>query len=124
MRELVLVAAGGAIGAASRWALGGWIADRLGPGFPWHTMVVNITGALLIGIVMGASVDRSLISSDWRTFLGTGVLGGYTTFSTLAYETTRLLEQGFWGQATLNMAGSGVLGVVAAVAGLAIGRAL
>jgi CrcB protein len=120
----MLVAAGGAIGAATRWALGGWVAGRLGPGFPWHTMIVNLTGALLIGMLMGASVDRSLVSTDWRTFLGTGVLGGYTTFSTLAFETTRLLEQGFYGQAVLNMAGSGVLGVAVAVAGLALGRML
>jgi len=124
VRELLLVAAGGAIGASARWAFGGWIADRLGPGFPWHTLVVNITGALLIGVLMGASVDRSLIGGDWRTFLGTGVLGGYTTFSTLAYESVRLMERGLVLQAGLNMFGSGALGIAAAVAGLVIGRML
>jgi CrcB protein len=124
VRELMLVAAGGALGASARWALGGWIADRIGPGFPWHTLVVNVTGALLIGLLMGASVDRSLIGGDWRAFLGTGVLGGYTTFSTLAYESVRLMESGFVGQAALNMFGTGVLGIAAALAGLLLGRML
>lgn len=124
MRDLVLVAAGGALGASARWALGGWIADRVGAGFPWHTLVVNVSGALLIGILMGASVDRSLVGPDWRIFLGTGVLGGYTTFSTLAYESVRLIEEGLVGQAALNMFGSGAAGIAAAVAGLAIGRLL
>ncbi|MDO8964386.1 MAG: fluoride efflux transporter CrcB [Coriobacteriia bacterium] len=122
MKELLLVAAGGALGAAARWGLGGWVAERLGPGFPWHTAVVNVSGALLIGLLMGVTMGRASVSPDWRAFLGTGVLGGYTTFSTLAYETVRLIEQGFWGQATLNMFGSGALGIVAALVGLTLGR--
>lgn len=124
MLDLALVAAGGALGASARWLIGGWLADRLGPAFPWHTMVINATGALLLGVLMGATLDRGLGSPGWRVFLGTGVLGGYTTFSTLAYESVALLQQGLYAQAALNMFGSGALGIVAAVAGLAIGRAL
>jgi CrcB protein len=124
VRDVALVAAGGALGAAGRWVLGGWLAERFGPSFPWHTMVINVSGALLLGVLMGAALDRGLVSSDWRVFLGTGVLGGYTTFSTLAYESVALLEQGLYARAALDMFGSGVLGIVAAVAGLAIGRAL
>lgn len=122
MRELLLVAAGGALGASARWALGGWLADRLGPSFPWHTLVVNVSGALLIGVLMGLSLGRSLVGPDWRVFLGTGVLGGYTTFSTLAYESVRLMEQGLLGQAAANMFGSGLAGIAAVFVGLAIGR--
>jgi len=118
------VALGGALGAATRWVLGGWLAERFGPTFPWHTMIINVTGALLLGVLMGASLERGFISPDWRVFLGTGVLGGYTTFSTLAYESVALFEQGAYGPALFNMFGSGVLGLVAAVAGLAIGRIL
>jgi len=124
VREIALVALGGALGAATRWVLGGWLAERFGPTFPWHTMIINVTGALLLGVLMGASLERGFISPDWRVFLGTGVLGGYTTFSTLAYESVALFEQGAYGPALFNMFGSGVLGLVAAVAGLAIGRIL
>lgn len=124
MRDVLIVAAGGAIGASARWLLGGWLAERLGPSFPWHTMIINVTGALLLGVLMGASLDRGLVWSSWRVFLGTGVLGGYTTFSTLAYESVALLEQGLYWPAAANILVSGVLGLVAAIAGLAIGRAL
>jgi CrcB protein len=124
MRDVALVAAGGAIGAATRWVLGGWLAERFGAAFPWHTLVINVSGALLLGVLMGASLDRALVSPDWRIFLGTGLLGGYTTFSTLAYESVALLEQGLYARAALDMFGSGALGIVAAVVGLAIGRAL
>ncbi len=123
-RDIILVATGGAMGAVARYAIGGFLGDRGAAGFPWHTMAVNISGALLIGILMGASVDRSLIGPDWRLFLGTGLLGGYTTFSTLAYETTRLIEQGLLGPAALNMFGTGVAGIIAAIVGMALGRLL
>lgn len=124
MRDIALVAAGGALGAAARWALGGWLADRLGPAFPWHTLIINVTGALLLGVLMGATLERGLVSPDWRVFLGTGVLGGYTTFSTLAYESVALLEQGAYVPALANVFGSGVLGLAAAMLGLVIGRML
>lgn len=124
MKDVALVAAGGAIGASLRWLLGGWIADRIGVGFPWHTMAINLSGALLLGVLMGLSLDGGLLSADWRIFLGTGLLGGYTTFSTLAYETVALLEQGLYARAAFDMFGTGALGVMAAVIGIAIGRAV
>jgi fluoride exporter len=123
-RDIILVAVGGGLGAVGRYAIGGWLGDRLGAGFPWHTLVVNVSGALLIGVLMGASVERALVGPDWRLFLGTGLLGGYTTFSTLAYETVSLMEQGFPLQAALNMFGTGAAGIVAAVVGMLLGRLL
>ena len=122
-REIILVAIGGGLGAVGRYAVGGWL-GRGDSAFPWHTLAINVTGALLIGVLMGASTDRALIGPDWRLFLGTGVLGGYTTFSTLAYETVRLMEQGFLVPAALNMFGTGVAGIVAAVVGMLLGRLL
>lgn len=120
----MIVAVGGGIGAAARYAIGGWIAERAGGAFPWHTLVVNVSGAFLIGLVMALSLDRALIGADWRLFLTTGILGGYTTFSTLSYETVALMQQGAWWAATGNMLGSAAAGVIAVVAGLALGRAL
>ncbi len=124
MQELAVVAAGGAIGAGMRWWLGGAIAERLGSSFPWHTAVINVSGAFLLGVLMALSAERGVVSQGWRLFAGVGILGGYTTFSTLGYESVRLLEQGLWAQGLANMFGSGLAGLVAVIAGLALGRVL
>lgn len=122
--EVALVSIGGAVGATLRYLVGGAVATRLGGHFPWHTLLVNVSGAFLLGLLMALSVDRGIAGSQARLFLGTGVLGGYTTFSTLSYETVRLLEQGLWSQAAGNMLGSAAAGIVAVLLGLALGRAL
>ena len=124
MRELAAVAAGGAIGASLRWSLGGWIVGRTGPGFPWHTMLINVSGAFLIGVLMALSVEKGVVSGDWRLFLGTGILGGFTTFSTLSYESIALMQDGLWVAGLTNMFASGLAGLVAAWLGMVAGRAL
>ncbi len=124
MREIAAVAAGGAIGATMRWGIGTWIAGRTGSAFPWHTMFVNVSGAFLIGLLMALSLDKGVLSGDWRLFLGTGILGGFTTFSTLSYESIALMQDGLWVQGMANMFGSAAAGLVAAWVGLVAGRAL
>jgi fluoride exporter len=124
VRELAAVAAGGAIGATLRWAIGVWVMSRTSPGFPWHTMFVNLLGAFLIGALMAFSVEKGALSGDWRLFLGTGILGGFTTFSTLSYESIALMQDGLWSQGMLNMFASAALGLIAAWLGLVAGRAL
>ena len=124
LRELAAVAVGGAIGASLRWSLGTWIVGRTGPGFPWNTMLINVSGAFLIGVLMALSLDKGVISGDWRLFLGTGILGGFTTFSTLSYESIALMQDGLWAAGLANMFGSGIAGLVGAWLGLVAGRAL
>lgn len=124
MLEVAAVAVGGAIGATLRWGIGSWIVGRTGPGFPWHTMLINVTGAFLIGVLMALSLERGVVSGDWRLFLGTGVLGGFTTFSTLSYESIALMQSGQWTAGLVNMFGSGMLGLVAAWLGIVVGRAI
>lgn len=102
---------GGAIGAMLRYGLGAWVQGLLGPGFPWSTFLTNITGSLLIGLVLRLSLEGAL-SPEWRLFLAVGVLGGYTTFSTFSWETLTLVQQGEWLKAFLYVAGSVVLGFV------------
>ncbi len=121
---IVSVFVGAGVGGTLRYVLGGWITERLGAAFPWHTLVINVSGAFLLGVLMALSVERGIISSDVRLLLGVGVLGGFTTFSTLSYETVALLQQGFVLQGAANMLGSSVLGIGAAVAGLVAGRAI
>jgi CrcB protein len=119
----LLVAAGGAIGAALRYLLGGWISSRLGPDFPWGTFIVNVSGCLLIGTVLGL-VERGALPGAARLFVAVGMLGGYTTFSTFGYETLRLLEGGELLSAALNAFGQLGLGLVAVYLGLVAARIL
>lgn len=124
MREAAIVAAGGAVGAASRYLIGVALTGRAGTGFPWATFAINIGGAFLIGVLMALSLERGAVSANWRLLLGTGVLGGFTTFSTLAYESLALLQRGLVWQGLGNMFGSGVAGLVAAWLGIVAGRAI
>lgn len=111
VERYLLVMLGGAIGAMLRYGLGAWVQGLLGPGFPWSTFLINITGSLLIGLVLRLSLEGAL-SPEWRLFLAVGVLGGYTTFSTFSWETLTLVQQGEWLKAFLYVAGSVVLGFV------------
>ncbi len=117
-----MAAAGGAIGAGLRYSLGTWIVARTGSAFPWHTFAINIVGAFLLGVLMALSLEKGIVSGDWRLFLGTGILGGFTTFSTLSYESIALMEQGLWAAGLGNMFGSAVAGLAAAWLGIVVGR--
>lgn len=124
LSPIIQVFIGAGVGGALRYAVGGWIAERWGATFPWHTMAINVGGSLLLGMLMALSVERGVVSSEWRLVLGVGVLGGFTTFSTLSYESIALLEEGMILQGAGNMFGSAVLGLAAAVVGLFMGRAI
>ncbi len=117
----IWVVAGGGIGALSRYLLAGWIDNRHGPG-PLGIFVVNISGALIIGFFMTLAEERFLFSPDLRRFVATGFLGGYTTFSTLSWDTTNLLRDHSYALAVFNGIGSIVLGVVAVYVGIALAR--
>lgn len=118
------VALGGAIGSVTRFLLGTWFLQRLGPGFPWGTLTINVSGAFAIGIVMELAQTRLGLNPYVRLFLATGILGGYTTFSTFAYETYLLGHDGLGVQAAVYGFGSIVAGVIAAVLGIAVARAV
>jgi CrcB protein len=92
MKQLALVAIGGALGAVARWALGGWVLHRTGGEFPWGTLVVNLLGCLVAGVLAGLIVRHNAFSADARLFLMTGVLGGFTTFSAFGVDTAYLLS--------------------------------
>ena len=122
--HIVLIGVGGFAGALTRYAVDGWVSARTAAAFPFGTLVVNLTGSVLIGILFAMTVERGVLSAELRGPLMIGFLGAYTTFSTLALESWRLAEDGSLLLATLNLGGSVVLGVVAVIAGLSIGRAL
>ena len=124
MTPLFLVALGGALGASARYLVGGYLTDRWGASFPWHTLAINAGGAFLLGLLMALSLDRGSIGPSWRLFLGTGILGGFTTFSTLSYESIALIAEGSLLHGLGNMFGSGAAGLAAAWLGLILGRAI
>lgn len=108
----LLVALGGAFGAVLRWAAGRWLP---GTRFPWSTLVVNVVGSLLLGVVVAAA-------DGWpRTLLGTGLAGALTTYSAFALETVLLERQGRRAAAVLNMVASLALGILAFAIGWWIG---
>ena len=117
----IWVAFGGAIGAVSRYLLSGWINTSFGPG-PFAIFVVNITGAFLIGFIATDTQDRFIVDPHHRAFMTTGILGGYTTFSTWTYETMQLVQNGDYLRAGLNAGGSLVVGLVAVYLGIVAAR--
>lgn len=129
VRELLLVATGGALGSVARYAVSGAAQRLLVPGagtfasFPAGTLVVNISGSFLIGLVAGLAESRALLGAEARLLLVTGILGGYTTFSAFSLETLLLLRAG---QATTAMTSVVLqvgLGVAAAFAGFTVAMA-
>jgi CrcB protein len=121
---LVLIAAGGAAGAVARYLVDSAVLVRFSGAFPLGILVVNLTGAFLVGLLGAWIVDRGVLPADLRAPLMVGFLGAYTTFSTLMLDSWRLIEDGLPALAVANLAGSMVLGLVAVVAGLVVGRAI
>ncbi len=124
MSNLLLVGAGGAIGSMVRYLVGLWTLHRWGPGFPWGTFGVNITGSFLIGLLAELIMRKFGASAEMRLFLITGVLGGYTTFSAFSLDTIMLFERGHVALAVTYIAASVVLSILAVFAGLALMRAM
>jgi len=114
---VLYIAVGGAAGAVARYGLAGWVHERMGFGFPWGTLVVNVLGSLLIGLAL-RYLEGARFTPDVRALVAIGILGAFTTFSTLSYETVAFLEDGEWLRAVLYGGGSLLLGVVAVYAGI------
>jgi len=110
MPHLLLVMLGGAIGAGARHLVGAATLARLGPGFPWWTLIVNLSGGLLIGLLAGWFV-RAGGTEQARLFLAVGVLGGFTTFSAFSLETFNMIERGQYGVAAAYV-GASVIGSI------------
>jgi CrcB protein len=109
MKQILLVGAGGFAGSVLRFKIGGWVLHHFDTKFPAGTVVVNLVGCLIIGILSGLAEKRHLLSPDTRLLLITGFLGGFTTFSAFGLETMSLLRRGKLLWALLNI-GLSVLG--------------
>lgn len=120
---LLIVFVGAGLGGIARYAFGGWVQGLAGPAFPWGTLCVNITGALLIGLLY-RFMEGVAIRPEWRLFAGIGFCGGYTTFSTFSYEAVRLLQDGQWLRAFSYAVVSVVLSIAAVFVGFGIAESI
>jgi fluoride exporter len=122
--RFLLVCLGGAIGSGARYLTALWAASALGPAFPFGTLMVNVLGSFLIAFIMHIGSATEIMSPELRVMLTTGVMGGFTTYSTFNYETTGYFRDGAWMIGMLNV-GVTVIGCLAAgLAGLALARLL
>jgi len=120
--ENLWIGMAGFLGAVSRYQVEGWVSRHTRDGFPFGTLTVNISGCLLLGFLTALFVERLVPSPHLRAAVTIGFLGAYTTFSTFAYESLRLGEDGAPARAVLYVVASVGLGVMAAWAGTALGK--
>ncbi|MEX6507683.1 fluoride efflux transporter CrcB [Jiella sp. M17.18] len=124
MLQVLIVAAGGGLGAALRHLAGLAAVRLLGAGFPWGTAFVNVVGSFLMGVLVETLAKRLGASAELRLFLATGFLGGFTTFSSFSLDTAVLYERGDLALAAAYVAGTLLLGIAALFAGLGLVRAI
>src|SRR5712671_5609753 len=116
--RLILIAVLGAVGTLARYGLQGLVQVRMGGTFPYGTLLVNLSGCFLLGLIGQLKLNRLVVSPDWRIAIAVGFFGGYTTFSSFGWETAKMLEDGEWLRATAYVSASVVVGLLLSVAGI------
>ncbi|MBX3169855.1 MAG: fluoride efflux transporter CrcB [Candidatus Eremiobacteraeota bacterium] len=122
--KIIAIMLGAALGATGRYLLTTWATARWGPSFPFGTGIINVSGSFLIGVVMIFALIRFPHSDVFRLFWVTGILGGFTTFSSFSYEAMTLIEAGRWQLAVVYLSGSVLLGLAGVFLGAFLARAL
>jgi CrcB protein len=122
--KLLYFSLAGAFGTLVRYGVGSVVQSVAGIGFPWNTLVVNVTGCFLFGFVTSLSGEKMVIRLEAREVILVGFMGAYTTFSTFAFETGDMLEKGQYLWAGANLVAQNVVGIAFLLIGLAAGRAL
>ena len=123
MIKILLVGAGGLIGAVGRYAVSGWVHRLMGnPWFPFGTLAVNVIGCLAIGFLAGLAESRQVFAAEVRLFLLIGLLGGFTTFSSFGYESVSLIRDGQMFAAAANVLAQVILGLGGVWLGLILSR--
>lgn len=124
MDKVLWISIGAVLGANLRYWVGDWAAQRFGSGFPYGTLLINLSGSFLLGLIVSMSMENFIIDPRLRLLLTIGFLGSYTTFSTYAYESIALISQGQWGLGLFNLLGSSLLGALFAILGIWLGKVL
>ncbi len=122
IRTLLIVGFGGFIGSILRFLVQIIVEKGLTTTFPWGTFIANVTGSFIIGIVFAFAEKGNVMSSEWRMFLAVGICGGFTTFSSFAYNNLNLIKEHSYGQLLWNVGGSLFLGIFAVYLGIVLVR--
>src|SRR5215213_5585291 len=124
MARFLWICLGGAVVTGARYLLSGWLLRAAGAAFPWGTLAVNVLGSFLLGLLMEVSLTTDLLPPTLRLALATGVLGGFTTYSTFNYETLRFFQEDAWLLGFLNLGATVAACLIAGALGLLSGRLL
>ena len=116
--KIFLIALFGSIGTLARYELQGVVQIRMGGAFPYGTLLVNLSGCFLLGLIGQLTLSRMLVSADMRMAIAVGFFGGYTTFSSFGWETAKMLEDGEWLRASTYIGASVIAGLLLSVAGI------
>lgn len=122
LRTLFIVGSGGFIGSVMRYLVQYFMEKVLSSTFPWGTLIANIAGSFVIGVVFALAEKGDLMSAEWRIFLAVGICGGFTTFSSFAYNNFSMLNERAWGAFLLNTGGSLFAGILAVYLGIVLIR--
>lgn len=124
METFLIIGLGGVVGANLRYLVSVWAVDRFGVGFPWGTLLINLTGSCLLAVFMGWLANHANIDPRVRLLVATGFFGAYTTFSTYTYDSIAMFGTGNWVGALGNIVGTNLLCLASALVGLAVGSRL
>lgn len=116
--RIALIALFGAAGTLARYGLQGVVQVRTGGTFPYGTLLVNLTGCFLLGLIAQFTLNHMVISPDWRMAIAVGLFGGFTTFSSFGWETAKMMEEGQWMRASVYVGASVIAGLFLSVAGI------
>jgi CrcB protein len=116
--RILLIALFGAVGTLARYGLQGLVQRRTSTIFPYGTLLVNLTGCFFLGLIAQFTMNRMVISPDWRIAIAVGFFGGYTTFSSFGWETAKMMEDGEWLRASAYVTSSVIAGLFLSVAGI------
>lgn len=122
--HFLIISLGALLGANARYWIGGWAGERFGASFPYGNLIINLSGSFLLGMFMTLATERFIVDPRWRVFFAIGFLGSYTTFSSYTYESLELILFGQWKLGLLNLFGGALLGGVAVLLGILLGRVL
>jgi CrcB protein len=124
IRDAFWVGLGAVFGANLRFAISRWAMKNVSASLPYGTLFINVTGSFILGFFLAWTSDRVLADPRWRALIAVGFCGGYTTFSSYAFETYTLMGQGNYSMAFANFVANNLIGFLAVMAGVALARAV
>jgi CrcB protein len=122
--DFLAISLGAVVGANLRYWMSRYAARLLGPVFPYGTLTINVLGSFVLGFVLAWTTERTIVDPRWRLLIAVGFCGGFTTFSSYAYETMAFFEQGQWVLLAANFLSNNLLACAGALAGMALARVL